>query len=62
MGPIAAAMTASRLLGFDPQQTATAIGVASCSSGGFRRNLGTMAKALHSGLPARAGAYALYVK
>src|SRR5882757_5219737 len=55
VGPIAAAMTASRLLGFDRQQTATAISIATCSSGGFRRNMGTMAKALHSGLAARAG-------
>jgi 2-methylcitrate dehydratase PrpD len=55
VGPIAAAMTACRLLGLDPHQTATAIGIASCSSGGFRRNMGTMAKALHSGNAARAG-------
>jgi 2-methylcitrate dehydratase PrpD len=48
-------MTASRLLGLDTHQTATAIGIASCSSGGFRRNMGTMAKALHSGKAARAG-------
>lgn len=55
VGPIAAAMTASRLIGLDSRQTATAIGIASCSSGGFRRNMGTMAKALHSGNAARAG-------
>ena len=55
VGPIAAAMTACRLLGLDPQRTATAIGIASCSCGGFRRNMGTMAKALHSGNAARAG-------
>jgi 2-methylcitrate dehydratase PrpD len=55
VGPIAAAMTTSRLLGLDPHQTATAIGIASCTSGGFRRNMGTMAKALHSGSAARAG-------
>jgi 2-methylcitrate dehydratase PrpD len=55
VGPIAAAMTASRLLGLDPQRTATAMGIASCSAGGFRRNMGTMAKALHSGNAARAG-------
>src|SRR4029077_9589592 len=55
VGPIAAAMTACRLLGLDPHRTATAIGIASCSSGGFRRNMGTMAKALHSGNAARAG-------
>jgi 2-methylcitrate dehydratase PrpD len=55
IGPIAAAMAACRLLGLDAHQTATAIGIASCSSGGFRRNMGTMAKALHSGNAARAG-------
>jgi 2-methylcitrate dehydratase PrpD len=55
VGPIASAMTACRLVGLDPRQTATAIGIASCSSGGFRRNMGTMAKALHSGNAARAG-------
>jgi 2-methylcitrate dehydratase PrpD len=55
VGPIAAAMAACRLLRLDPHQTATAIGIASCASGGFRRNMGTMAKALHSGNAARAG-------
>jgi 2-methylcitrate dehydratase PrpD len=55
VGPIAAALAACRLLKFDRRQTATAIGIASCSSGGFRRNMGTMAKALHSGNAARAG-------
>jgi 2-methylcitrate dehydratase PrpD len=55
VGPVAAAMTASRLLRLDTLQTATAIGIASCSSGGFRRNMGTMAKALHSGQAAHAG-------
>jgi 2-methylcitrate dehydratase PrpD len=55
VGPIAAAMTACRLLGLDPHHAATAIGIASCSCGGFRRNMGTMAKALHSGNAARAG-------
>jgi 2-methylcitrate dehydratase PrpD len=55
VGPMAAAMAACRLLKLDRHQTATAIGIASCSSGGFRRNMGTMAKALHSGNAARAG-------
>src|SRR5262249_15017817 len=53
--PIAAAMTACRLLRLDRKMTATAIGIATASSGGFRRNMGTMAKALHSGNAARAG-------
>jgi 2-methylcitrate dehydratase PrpD len=55
VGPMAAAMAASRLMRLDAKKTATAIGIASCSSGGFRRNMGTMAKALHSGHAARAG-------
>ena len=54
-GPIGAALTASRLLGQDMAHMATAVGIATCSSGGFRRNMGTMAKALHSGNAARAG-------
>jgi 2-methylcitrate dehydratase PrpD len=55
IGPIAAAMTTCRLLRLDRGRTATAIGIATCSSGGLRRNMGTMAKALHSGQAARAG-------
>jgi 2-methylcitrate dehydratase PrpD len=55
IGPIASAMTAARLLEFDRRTTAAAIGIASASCGGFRRNMGTMAKALHSGNAARAG-------
>jgi 2-methylcitrate dehydratase PrpD len=55
IGPIASAMTAARLLEFDRRATAAAIGIASASCGGFRRNMGTMAKALHSGNAARAG-------
>ncbi len=55
VGPVAAALAACRLLKLDRRQTATAIGIATCSSGGFRRNMGTMAKALHSGHAARAG-------
>jgi 2-methylcitrate dehydratase PrpD len=55
VGPIAATMATCRLMRLDAVQTATAIGIASCSSGGFRRNMGTMAKALHSGNAARAG-------
>jgi 2-methylcitrate dehydratase PrpD len=55
VGPMAAAMAACRLMRLDARQTACAIGTASCSSGGFRRNMGTMAKALHSGNAARAG-------
>ena len=55
VGPIAAAFATCRLLRLDRQMTATVIGIATASSGGFRRNMGTMAKALHSGNAARAG-------
>ena len=55
MAPIGAAMAAARLLGFDSHKTATAIGIATVGSAGFRRNMGTMAKALHSGNGARFG-------
>jgi 2-methylcitrate dehydratase PrpD len=55
IGPIAATLAVCRLHKMDRRQIATAIGIASCSSGGFRRNMGTMAKALHSGNAARAG-------
>src|SRR5262249_55063218 len=55
VGPIPAAVTAARLLALTRNDTAIALGIAGCSSGGFRRNMGTMAKALHSGLAARAG-------
>src|SRR5262249_52858340 len=55
IGPIAAAMTACRLLRLDRQMIATAIGIATASSGGFRGNMGTMAKAPHPGNAARPG-------
>src|SRR5262249_42679347 len=55
IGPIAAALAACRLKGADQEQAARAIGTATASSAGFRRNMGTMAKALHSGNAARAG-------
>jgi 2-methylcitrate dehydratase PrpD len=49
VSPIAGAIAAARLLRLDRDKTARAIGIATCSSGGFRRNMGTMAKAYHSG-------------
>ncbi|OGA35599.1 MAG: hypothetical protein A3G80_01700 [Betaproteobacteria bacterium RIFCSPLOWO2_12_FULL_62_13b] len=55
LGPLAATIAVSRLLRLDAQRTAMAIGIASCSVGGFRRNMGTMAKAMHSGNAASAG-------
>jgi 2-methylcitrate dehydratase PrpD len=46
-GPIATAAVAARLLKLSTEQTAMAIGIATCSAGGFRRNMGTMSKAFH---------------
>jgi len=55
VGPIAAAMTAGKLLKLNVDELNRAVGIASCRSGGFRQNMGTMAKALHSGSAAREG-------
>ncbi len=55
IGPIAAALAACRLKGADAEQAARAIGIATASSAGFRRSMGTMTKALHSGNAARGG-------
>ena len=55
IGPVAAALAACRLKGADVEQAARAIGIATASSAGFRRSMGTMTKALHSGNAARAG-------
>jgi 2-methylcitrate dehydratase PrpD len=55
VGPVSAAAIAARLFCLTLAETQRAIGIATCSSGGFRRNMGTMAKALHSGQAARAG-------
>lgn len=58
VGPLDAAAAAARLLRLDAKQIAIALGIASVSVGGFRRNLGTMAKALGSGKGARDGVHA----
>ncbi len=55
VGPIAAAVAAARLIGLDRRRMAMAIGIAATGSGGFRRNMGTMSQAFHSGLAARDG-------
>ena len=55
IAPIAAALAACRLKGAKREQTARAIGIATASSAGFRRSMGTMTKALHSGNGARGG-------
>lgn len=54
-GSLAAAVVASRLLGLDPERTASAIGIAASSAGGLRANFGTMTKPLHAGLAAETG-------
>ncbi len=55
VAPLDAAAVAARLLGLDAGGIATAMGIASVSVGGFRRNLGTMAKSLGSAKGARDG-------
>jgi 2-methylcitrate dehydratase PrpD len=55
VGPIATALAASRLMGLDKHRMAVAVGIATASSAGFRRNMGTMSKALSSGNSAAAG-------
>lgn len=59
VGPIAAALAVSRLQGASIEQTRRAVGIASASSAGFRRSMGTMTKALHSGNASRAGVEAV---
>lgn len=55
VGPLATALGAARLLNFDAHKARMALGIASASSAGYRRHLGTMTKAFHSGQAARAG-------
>ena len=55
IGPVSAAMTVGRLLKLDKDAMATAIGISTASSAGFRRSMGTMTKSLHSGNAARGG-------
>jgi 2-methylcitrate dehydratase PrpD len=55
IGPIAATLAACRLMSANAEQAARAIGIATASSAGFRRSMGTMTKALHSGNAARGG-------
>lgn len=55
VGPLAAALCGARLLELDAAKARIALSIATASSGGYRRHLGTMTKALHSGHAARAG-------
>lgn len=58
VGPLAAAVSASKLLGLDANGVSTALGIAATSAGGLRRNQGTMTKALHAGNAASDGVHA----
>jgi len=58
VGPIAAAVSAGVVLRLTSIQMRNAIGIAATSSGGLRRNQGTMAKALHAGNGASDGVHA----
>lgn len=58
VGPIAAAVSAGKLLDLTTLQMTHAIGIAASSSGGLRRNMGTMTKALHAGNAASDGVHA----
>jgi 2-methylcitrate dehydratase PrpD len=49
IGTFGSAVTASKLLGFDENQTRQAIGIAASMAAGIRANFGTMTKPLHVG-------------
>jgi 2-methylcitrate dehydratase PrpD len=55
LGTLGAAAAASRLLGLDVGQTATALAVAASQSSGLKENFGTMTKPFHAGHAARSG-------
>lgn len=58
VGSLGCAAAAARLLGLGVEQTAMALGIASCMAGGLVANFGTMNKPLHGGLAARNGVQA----
>lgn len=58
LGTLAAAAAAANLLGFDKEQTANALGIASSLASGVRQNFGTDTKPLHAGQAARNGVVA----
>ncbi|MBI3329042.1 MAG: MmgE/PrpD family protein [Nitrospinae bacterium] len=57
-GTMAAAVTASKLLGLDVDRTRVALGIAGSQAAGLRRNFGTMTKPFHPGNAARSGVVA----
>ena len=58
-GTLAAAAAAGKVMSLGPKQMATAFGIAASSTGGLRRNFGSMAKALQTGNAARNGVAAV---
>ena len=58
-GTLAAAAAAGKVMGLGAKQMATAFGIAASSTGGLRRNFGSMAKALQTGNAARNGVAAV---
>lgn len=55
LGTLAAAATAARLLGLNPEQAGQALSLAASQAGGLRRNFGSMTKPFHAGHAARCG-------
>src|SRR5262245_46658299 len=55
LGTLGAAAAASRLLGLDAAETATALAVAASQASGLKENFGTMTKPFHAGHAARSG-------
>jgi 2-methylcitrate dehydratase PrpD len=58
LGTLGAAAAASRLLGLDGRETATALAVAASQASGLKENFGTMTKPFHAGHAARSGVLA----
>jgi 2-methylcitrate dehydratase PrpD len=58
IGGFGAAVAVGRLLGFDAEQMAVALGVVGSTGAGLRQNFGTMTKPLHSGRAAENGVLA----
>lgn len=58
IGVLGAAVTASYLLNLDEKKFRMALGIASSSASGLRKNFGTMTKPYHAGMAARNGVVA----
>jgi 2-methylcitrate dehydratase PrpD len=58
VGAIGAAAACARLLKLDAEQAGTAISIATSMAGGFMSQFGSMTKAMHAGLAAKAGVMA----